>query len=1218
MTFSRFRALLSTTAVVALFWLSTCAPAFSAIKRVKWDSAYNGPGNDWYHAYHTVQAGLNAAVSGDEVWVAGNTTHPYNELITLKAGVGLYGGFAATEMSRAQRNWTANVTILDGQQLGSVVTSPSAATQSTIIDGFRIQNGNASNGGGVDCSSSSPTVSNNAITGNCASAGGGIYCFSSSPIITNNTITANSASSGGGIYCSSFSPIITNNTITGNSGRNGGGGMYCWLSSSAVSNNIVAFNSSGIYQSNGSPVLRNNDVYGNTGYNYSGLSAGTGDISVDPLLAGWQYGNVHIQPGSPCRNAGWNDAPSLPSTDMDGQPRIEGGTVDIGADESGGTTWPSGPYAIVRVSATGNDVYSGSSWALAKKTIQSAVDRAFLFGGEVWVKAGVYPERIALRPHVYLYGGFAGAEVARSERNWRANSAVIDGGQAGSVVTVRTGYQVSAIDGFTIRNGSGTIVDSFPFGGGIYCVGASPTIANNAITGNSAANGYGGGLSCVRASPTITNNAITGNCASHGGGVYCGSDSSHFTISPTISNNAITGNSATYGGGVYCYRGSVTITNNTIAGNGGYVGGVFCDSSSPVMSNNIVAFNSSGIYRSSGWPALRNNCVYGNRGYNYSGLGAGAGDKSVDPVLASRAYGNVHIQPGSPCRNAGWNGALAIPSTDMDGQPRIQDGTVDIGADESDGTSWPSGPYAIVRVTPTGNDANDGSGWDDAHAKKTVQSGLDRASLLGGDVWVKAGTYNERIVLPAHAHLYGGFAGTETEKSQRNWSANTTTLDGSAGGSVVTAAAGEQVSTIDGFTITNGSASYGAGVYCAGSSPTIANDTITGNTASSNGGGIYCSCSSPTIANNAITGNSASFGGGVYCWYMSPTITNNAITANTAPSNGGGIYCWNSSSPAVSNNVVAFNSSGICNSGGSPVLWNNDVYGNTSYSYSGISAGTGDISKDPLFVDRPGGNYHLTGNSPCINAGRNSGPGLPALDMDGEARIFGAAVDIGADEYWPLTLNASELKKTPEGTVLTLNGAAVSASFTDVLYVESDDRAGGIRVEKIGHSAAEDARVNVIGHLGTNSDGERCIQAKTVTPAAGSLDIKPVAMRNGLLGGAACGLQQGVVDFAMPMWWQHGYSIATNNIGLLVATWGVVTRKGDGYLYVDDGSALRDGTLTGEDENIGVRVLCDPSSYGVGDLLIVTGISSCFETESGKIARRILTRSSEDIRKVYP
>ena len=72
-------------------------------------------------------------------------------------------------------------------------------------------------------------------------------------------------------------------------------------------------------------------------------------------------------------------------------------------------------------------------------------------------------------------------------------------------------------------------------------------------------------------------------------------------------------------------------------------------------------------------------------------------------------------------------------------------------------------------------------------AKRTVQAGIDAAAAVGGEVWVAAGTYQERITLRTCAHVYGGFAGTETQRSQRNWSANLTILDGNQAGSVVTA-----------------------------------------------------------------------------------------------------------------------------------------------------------------------------------------------------------------------------------------------------------------------------------------------------------------------------------------------------------------------------------------------------------------------------------------------
>ena len=180
----------------------------------------------------------------------------------------------------------------------------------------------------------------------------------------------------------------------------------------------------------------------------------------------------------------------------------------------------------------------------------------------------------------------------------------------------------------------------------------------------------------------------------------------------------------------------------------------------------------------------------------------------------------------------------------------------------------------------------------------------------------------------------------------------------------------------------NTASSNGGGIYCSSSS--ITNCTISGNTASS-GGGIYCSSSSsPSITNCAISGNSASSnGGGIYCYYSSPSITNCTISGNTASSSGGGIYCQ-SSSPSITNSILYFDS---------PY----EIYGSPTVTYSDIMGGyegEGNIDKLPSFIG--GGDYHLEGNSPCIDAGTSEG--APDTDIDGELRPQGAGYDMGADE----------------------------------------------------------------------------------------------------------------------------------------------------------------------------------------------------------------------------
>ena len=248
---------------------------------------------------------------------------------------------------------------------------------------------------------------------------------------------------------------------------------------------------------------------------------------------------------------------------------------------------------------------------------------------------------------------------------------------------------------------------------------------------------------------------------------------------------------------------------------------------------------------------------------------------------------------------------------------------------------------------------------------------------------------------------------------------------------------------IEGFTITNGSYSYGGGISCWNySSLTITNNVITGNSASYYGGGIwsyYYSTptitnnvitgnsagywgggimsyyySNPTVTNNVITGNSANdFGGGIGCYYnSSPTITNNTITGNSANNYGGGIDCYYNCSPTITNNIITENSAryggGIRSYNSSPTITYDDVWNNTALSgpnYYGCSAGTGCIDADPLFMNLGVGDYHLQSGSPCIDTGDNNAPGLPSFDFDGNARIVDgdgdgiAVVDMGPFEF---------------------------------------------------------------------------------------------------------------------------------------------------------------------------------------------------------------------------
>ena len=122
-----------------LLILALCLPASSNVIYVRANCpGTTHDGNGWDIAFLKVQEGINAAAASDEVWVAAGT---YVERITLKDSVGLYGGFIGKETRLSQRNWKTNVTTIDANGTGSVVTVPSGATAATIIDGFTIRNG---------------------------------------------------------------------------------------------------------------------------------------------------------------------------------------------------------------------------------------------------------------------------------------------------------------------------------------------------------------------------------------------------------------------------------------------------------------------------------------------------------------------------------------------------------------------------------------------------------------------------------------------------------------------------------------------------------------------------------------------------------------------------------------------------------------------------------------------------------------------------------------------------------------------------------------------------------------------------------------------------------------------------------------------------------------------------------------------------------------------
>jgi hypothetical protein len=300
---------------------------------------------------------------------------------------------------------------------------------------------------------------------------------------------------------------------------------------------------------------------------------------------------------------------------------------------------------------------------------------------------------------------------------------IIDADDDGSTVTFENGETTEAVlTGFTITGGFGTSNDDLTpgtrllWGGGIYCLGSSPTITNNIITGNHAPNeifgdfenavlSYGGAIGGISANPNISRNIIKNNSAYAGAAILIIGE-------PVISNNFIYDNSGYIGGGVIMFGGS--LINNTIAANdasldggaqfGGNVYIVFgqeeIGGSGSHVFNNIIfgAKSGGGIVWEGDYleGTIQFNNVWGNTPGNYGAIGTndftfdglidktGAyGNISQDPLFVDAENNNYHLQMDSPCVNTGDPGiAPAAGEADIDGEYRTYAYRIDIGADE--------------------------------------------------------------------------------------------------------------------------------------------------------------------------------------------------------------------------------------------------------------------------------------------------------------------------------------------------------------------------------------------------------------------------------------------------------------------------------------------------------------------------------------------------------
>ena len=310
----------------------------------------------------------NAAESGGGMQVLFGTTNITSSTISSNSATNYRGGGIFILFGTA--NITSSEISGNSSQFGGGIYNllGTANISSSTISGNSVSG--SGRGGGIFNEYGTTDITGSTISGNSSIVGGGIYINNGTANITGSTISGNSSVYSGGIR-NNATATVTNSTISGNSATQLGGGITN-LGTAILNNTIVANSISG------GDIFTNATLTGS----YSLIEDGSGGpgllntISGDPLLGpladnGGATLTHALLAGSLAINAG-DPAVTFNPTEFDqrgsGFPRVELGSIDLGAVEFGDASIPVQGLVVDTTSDVLDGIYSVGNCCSAKRS----------------------------------------------------------------------------------------------------------------------------------------------------------------------------------------------------------------------------------------------------------------------------------------------------------------------------------------------------------------------------------------------------------------------------------------------------------------------------------------------------------------------------------------------------------------------------------------------------------------------------------------------------------------------------------------------------------------------------------------------------------------------------------------------------------------------------------------------------------------------------------